>query len=347
MKRLYEIIYLAVFSTVLWIPFMRPNHVTETILKSTDMAAHLAVATGQSDFILYKGQMILPLIFRGVVDSPNLDTYYLAFNFAVLTLAVLAIYFLLNKVVNKQAAIISVPLMTFVFTGIFSLFQYGVIFNIINAYIILPIAMWLIIEWFSGGRWWYGVGAIVSSGVFLIFHATGIYLVFTGVLGLAVYFGYSFYKREFTHYIKVIIIIVAAIIGCVVFIFAYRWRPIEIGGFSLNTLRLLYLHMSIYGVVLCIFGVGYIKAQKLEIGVKTRILFYLVGLFAIVLIISLVMMITENFNRLAIDLSSMIAIDTVAALGIAWKSKKYLPKIVTSVVITAAAIPNLIYWVRL
>ena len=230
-------IFIGIFAVIL-IPLFRNNEILQTIKASTDMKAHVGYVTGENTYYLYGGQVVLKYLFYPFAHSRFINTIYLWFNFAALFGAVLSVYHVTKRLVNGLAAWLVIPMLFLVATGILGLFKYGVIFSIINMYIIFPFTVLFMVYWLTGKGNRYGVLGFIALGVFSVFHATGMYLPVILVVSLVGYVAISVYRRQWWQKKKMAILFGVSIIG------AAALLPFNISHFGLQ------LHPSLEGFVL-------------------------------------------------------------------------------------------------
>ncbi len=198
-------VVLIAFCLILLMPLFLGNRLE--IERSTDMETHLGVISNMLNSMAlpplnYWGDIIIgwpvALLIKFVNLPANIRQFlglnvanlYIVFNFLVLIGVAVSIYFVSRKLVGISASNLIIPITLFCTTGILGLFKYGVIFSIINMYIILPFAIYFGIRWLTK-RGWYNLSvAICLFALFSVFHITAMYLPYAfGLLlvGVVVY----------------------------------------------------------------------------------------------------------------------------------------------------------------
>ena len=155
-RRFLPILILTIFSLVIIFPPIYYHYIYPSI--GDDSSWHLEVMdkiVEEGGITLpegagYYGPVVLGLICR--VTGANTDKLFLIFNFMVLILAVVSIYFLLSKLVNREAGLISLPLVFLCSPGILTLFYCGTIFDILGMYILLPLAILFLVLWLKESK---------------------------------------------------------------------------------------------------------------------------------------------------------------------------------------------------
>ena len=336
-------IFVGIFAIIL-VPLIRNNEILQTIKASSDMKAHLGYVTGENTVYLYGGQVFLKYLLYPFRNSSLLPSIYLWFNFTALFGSVLSIYYVVSKLVNKLAAYLVIPMMFLVTTGILGLFKYGVIFNIINMYIIFPFAVLFIVYWLTGKGNLYGILGFIALAIFGVFHATGMYLLMILSVSFIGYIAISLYRKNWWQKKKIAILFTLSIIGVIVILpfgvnhFGLRYN------FSLNTLRLVYQHLHIYSLIIMAGVISSLVFYRTRMKRKTKVYLFILGTTLIALLLGLVFEVNAQYNRIAIDFSSTLVIVTACLLSLVWK-KHYLIRYGSLALIAVAAIPNLLTWV--
>ena len=144
---------------------------------------------------LYAGELIIGkivILIDKVTDKGLMDSF-LFINYLALAGIVLTLVLVAGKLVNKKAGLLVIPVALFCTQSILKLFAWGTIFSIINMYIILPIALFMLVRWFIKKQKMYLIASFVMFGLFGAFHPTAIYVP----LAFAIFFpAYMFVKRN-------------------------------------------------------------------------------------------------------------------------------------------------------
>jgi len=354
---------IAVALVVLFImPIFLQNEIVQTIEKSSDMKSHLrvieAINNGEEIAVLYYGQVILAYIMKPIADSEHIAKFYLWFNFAVLIASAFSIYYVTKKLTGKEAALLVIPLAFFCTTGIFALFKYGVIFNIINMYIILPFAIYFAVKWIDDKKWQYSIPAVMLFALFCSLHYTALYLPYAIGCSLAIYAIYAIAKHKWGIIMKYIVpcgvgLVALKILLSINFLgiagnlpdSTYQLLPIV----NFMSLLLLVDHASIVIAIIlfllvCFFRITYrsvLKADK-----RTMILYIILAGFIVSLFGGLITLATPDFNRIAIDLATMMAIAVACILGgIIRQGKNHAFSKVVVIMLALGSVPSIITWV--
>lgn len=165
--------------------------------KGDDTAVHLGaiemMSPGSLPQMAYWGQAIVgvPMKFVSDLTGWGLDGIYLWWSYTMLALVGVVLYLVVGSLVNRWAGIIAAVMVLFVTQGVMYLFHYGQIFDIVNMFVILPIAVWFLVRWLAGkgSQWENGIMSVGMFALFSIFHSSGEYapyalgLFFAGLVG--------------------------------------------------------------------------------------------------------------------------------------------------------------------
>jgi len=387
-----KLIYFLICVVILIMPLLTNNGIIDSIRSSADMKAHIGVITGENTYTLYAGQTILKYLFYPFAENDNLDTIYLWFSFLILIACAFTLYYIVKKLVNNISALLVIPMAIFCSVGIFALFTYGVIFNIVSMYIILPLAILFSVRWLCGKGIWNIILGILLFVLFGVFHATSLYLPFIIIIALVIYIIYAWK----THKLKTLIKVLPYSIGLVVmnillsskYIGVANYKELSLGNIVMPSLptvlspslptvpsqslpiipspslsavspQSLLIIISYLSVIVILFAIAiyqYLKWRKeIVIGNQTRV-FLLILVSMIIALgggVFLISMFWFNsvdilwFNRITLDLSTVIAIITACLAGIIIQSKKSPAfNALIFVLLGIGVIPTLIYWLK-
>lgn len=151
--------------------------------KGDDTAVHLAtiemISADSLPQMAYWGQAIVgvPTKFLSDTTGWGLDGIYLWWSFGMLALVGVVLYLVVGSLVNRWAGIIAAVMVLFVSQGVTYLFHYGQIFDIVNMFVILPVAVWFLVRWLTGkgNQWENGVMSLGMFALFSVFHSSGEY----------------------------------------------------------------------------------------------------------------------------------------------------------------------------
>jgi len=368
-KRVLYIILLVIMVVVLIMPMLTHNSVVQSVEASSDMGMHLGVIYGENHSGYY-GAVILGYILRPIFNSGSLDTVYLWFNFMVLIAVALGLIYITRRLVNKEASMLVVPVVLFCTTGILALFKYGVIFNIINMYLVLLFALYFTVKWFVGGKYWNAIVAVALFALFSVTHYTSLYLPY--VIGLAVVLSVAYViSIKKSKYLKKIIPFGAVVISLnlvLSFMFInetgeyhqqaipFLWIPktaeassLVPASYDISIGSLFLHHLSLITIgILAISAVGFFLWRKeVVLSQSSKLFLFILGCFIVVLSYGVVMGVVDDINRIAIDLATIIAIFTACVVGVLLKVRacKWTSLMLVAIV-AIGAVPNIIAWVR-
>ncbi len=243
-------------------------------------------------------------------------------------------------------------------------------------YVILPFAVYFAIKWLDDKGWQYLGLAVVLFALFSMFHYTALYLPYVVGCSLAIYVVYAFGRHNTKPLLKVVpfavgLVAINMILSSLFLSGASGMQttvmllppsasptpstpaspipPSTEEVVSLNSLRLLAKHLSATTIALGCLAVGGLVVwhRRIEVDNQGRIWLLILGSFVVALLGGLLTLATPEFNRIAIDLATMIAIATACALGLVMQSKKFggFDTVVILLVVVGSA-TTLINWVR-
>lgn len=360
---LYIIIYLFVIALIIIYPMLSQNDIITTIKAGSDMPAHINYIQNFSNGIyekpLYVGQVFVAFLLQPFAHSASFPTIYLWFNFIVLLGVVATFFYIAYKVFSLWSALLIIPIALFSTSGVISLFRYGVIFNVINMYIILPFAIYNLASWIKDKKLFNAVMTIVLFGLFSIFHVTSLYLV--GGIGLfvALMVIYMLYKKERRNaFLTIFVGMIAVILSVYIpreFVASSSLTAISQSTDNSSILyRIIMMirHQSIIVVALLVISVILLFKDKIYKSLNKLQSYALIlfACFALAITGAVVIGLSSDIlfiNRLMVDASSMIAILTACLLGFVLnKYKNKTLNIVMSIIAIGGSIPLLIMWVK-
>jgi len=194
------IIALVAFTAVIFLPpivqgYVYPNIGDDT---ATHMNAFDKIIVGNPiPRVNYYGYYIVgyPLDVLSRVFDVNKDTLFFWFNYLALFGVGVSLFYIFRNLMGTTAGVLALFLPVFVSYGVLLLFYSGVIFNIINIGIILPFACFFSIKWILNHQWYYAVASLCLWALFAVFHPTGLYLLFIGIVSIIAFVIYSRWKR--------------------------------------------------------------------------------------------------------------------------------------------------------
>ncbi len=353
------ICYLLLFSLILLAPLIQNHH--QQIDKSTDIVQHTAVIQavvgGQPlPWVVYMGEVIVGYPLAGIVKLSGLDvkTVYLWFNFLALISAAFSLFFVTRKLIGKTASWLSVPITMFCSVSILAMFTAGVIFNVINMYVILSWALYFVIKWITRKRWYYWLVSILMLGLFFVFHATGMYLPFAMALFLGMAVLYRIFKGQYVSFKPIMMLCIPmAIIG--VFL-SLKYLPMlkfmggDIGmDYSVvNPFQFIRLNLGYVTTgLLCLAVCGYIALRKqIKLTTETKLFGLLLLCFTLPLSAGMFLNILASSARMALDLASIIALLIACLLGALLEKRGGWFKDAVMYIVIAGVCVTLFSWLR-
>jgi hypothetical protein len=134
-----------------------------------------------------------PMRWISSITSLDINNLYLWFTYIVMIGIGGVFYFIMTKLVNYKAGLLSLIIPFFLSLGIWKQFNYGMIPNLINVEIILPFLIYFIILWLINRRNWQWMVVIGLTILFSLFHTTGIYLTLLIIVSII---GYILFNRK-------------------------------------------------------------------------------------------------------------------------------------------------------
>lgn len=350
---------------IVMMPLIMHNDVLTSILDSTDYSTHTDAIrqyseTGQISEELYIGQRIMAVLLSPWADSENLDNIYLGVSFAVLVLMVITLYAVVNKLAGKTSALLVLPMVLFCTPSIISLFKYGVIFSIINMYIILPLAISASVIWIKDSKWWWYLDAIVLFGIFSVFHFTSMYLAWSLGIAIVAYSIYCIVKKQKDYIMNVLLLgIPAIVINLVLSSMLLDSNVAEVAGYSLSfdvhnilsMFQVITSHLYLVPIFLIcgIFVVWLPKYGMKSMGIERNILLVVLLSFVIALCGGIMLEVTKNIiyiNRMATDLAVLLTISVACVIGYIMDTKQSKAlKYAVFIIVAAGSIPIITHWI--
>ena len=324
-----------------------------------DSLVHLrriASIGGENTEPLYFGQALAGYPIRWISDwtGASIEILFLWFSFIMMAMTGVVLYLVVSSLVNRTAGVAVVLLAMFCSMGIMILFHTGTIFNIINMWFILPIALYFVIQWTIHRGWENGLAAILFCVLFSIFHPTGTLLPPALVLFFA---AMMLSKRTRRQRIMIFGSIVAALttFACV---YCFWWpgtgvkivasQHLEIASNGWAALALwdfITDHLRTTTLLILVVSTGLIiwKRKSFTVRRETK-LFIAMLLCLIAILVPLTFTgIHPDPRRGGIDLATMIAILTACLVGVVWHNNRRAGYGLLSVALIGA-IPTLVLW---
>ncbi len=348
---------LSIFALIILLPLFLGNRFSIDV--SSDMAFHTSVVKAMIDGtpkppLPYQGDIIVGLILFTVIAYTkwSIASVYLGFNFLALLGVAFTLFYVTRKLVGVVASWLIIPIVFFVAPGILVLFRYGVIFSIINMYIILPWAIYYGIKWITQKRKRYAAMAVMLVLLFGVFHTTALYLPFVIGCLIIVAFLTKNYKVAF---ISFGVVVVTFFIALVALPAVNNSGALALIGdlFSGDSLMSPWRFISSFmgyplALLLVLSLVAYILSRRyMRISFEAK-MFMLVWLcFVIPLTVATFATSENNGTRVAIDLSTILAILTACLLGLVIQKKGWtVPSMLSAMVTGGATVINTVVWLR-
>ena len=342
-QKLITIGALLLFSVVIFLPPTLYGYVYPNV--GDDAAGHLvvldAIKDGSTPRFAYIAHVVIgyPLVWISNLFDISIDPVFLWFNFTALALVGISLYFVVSRLVNKQAGWLALALTLFGAQGILFQFYFGQIFNLINMGIILPWLLYFTARYLMDKKISQLVLVIVFAGLFGSFHTSGIYLPFIAGSTVVVYVIYSRVKKQSMQLRGVVLggsivvfsIIVALLIdpyamlgisriGVVIYYIIYdlpNRMAVPVVNYILDIVSLLILVGLIFA---CIFHKDILKNIRSE---TKNILIILLCATGVLILVTFTKLSFDSW-RTALDLATILALIVAISIGLLmelWKNK--------------------------
>jgi hypothetical protein len=296
---------------------------------------------------LYWGYAIIGYPLKWFYDFTliNYNDLFLWFNYLVLIGIGATFYFVLSRLVNYKAGLLSLIIPFFVSLGIWWEFEYGMIFNLINMGIIFPFILYSGIRWITQHKRYHLVCLVLLCILFSLFHSTGIYLA---------------------------PMIILLFVFALVFKRQYITKPIAVMGISIIIMNLLTSYMLInqtnlilpkavsYSISGKLFPLSYYIDGASSIGIVMTVLsIYLIYrckkinkeskliLYALFSMIVLLIISTLGFSpspdRQIFDMAILFGLTTSVCVGIVVNYKRESSYLLLTLVVLGASF-NIVHW---
>ncbi len=218
---------------IIFMPLFLKNGTYDKLVTTPDTITHSAIieafTNGNQPYILYPAQRIFGKVLGTLNKVLHLEpaVLFVAFMMLVVVCVGLSFYCLLSHIKGISKAWIALLVVMFCNLSIFALINYGIVYSVINMYIILPLAILSIVKWLSVKKWYYLVSAVILFSIFSYLHPTGIYLrysIIIMVIGLIIYKLVAWKKVRLTWSIAIII----GLLGINIIFYKYIVKAITI-----------------------------------------------------------------------------------------------------------------------
>lgn len=305
---------------------------------------------------LYFGQALVGYPMRWISDwtGASLEVLFLWFSFIMMATVGVVLYIVISSLVNRTAGLAVVLLAMFCSMGIMVLFHTGTIFNIINMWIILPIALYFVVMWTIHRGWQNALAAILFCTLFSVFHPTGTLLPPT----LALFFSAMMLSKHMKKHKLLTFGSILVILTAIAAIYCF-WLPgkeIKIIstqqlGIASNSWAALALkdfiidHLRITTLMILAVSIGLIAWKRKVFGIRRETKLFIAMLLCLIAILVPLTFtgIHPDPRRGGIDLATMVAILTACLVGVIWHNNRNMGYGLLSVALIGA-IPTLVLW---
>jgi len=197
--RWLTVLGLSVFCLVIILPPIIHGYVYPNLGDDTAVYLERIEDLREGVSVQYTGYAIVgyPMLFFEDTLGWDIDTQFLWFNFIALALSGIVLYLVFSKLAGRLVGWLSLLLVMFCAQGIFFLFYYGQIFNLINIAIFLPLLLYFVARYVKNGKMRFLGLAIVFGLLFGSFHTSGIYLPVVAAVATVIYLIYGLvFKRK-------------------------------------------------------------------------------------------------------------------------------------------------------
>ncbi len=292
-------------------------------------------------------------IITRIFDVSN-DILFFWFNYLALIGIGVSLFFIFKNLISLSAGLLALILPIFTSYSVLLLFYSGVIFNIINMGIILPLACYCTIKWWMTRSKRYAIGAVCLYSLFAVFHSTGVYLPFIVLAGLILLIIYKRVKRQ--PILKGQIVFIVAVVFCGGVLFAL-FHPIldrlsvvmtasseGISGLLLLQESLLH-YMSPAVLAIIIVSIILLAGKYQHILVAEKLTVALFGLSAIIMLPPMLFRWSPLPIRQGMDFAILLSIVAVALVGIVIRlNKSRVVAMVLVGLVLGGAVINMSHW---
>jgi hypothetical protein len=194
-----------------------------------------------------------PLNWLASVTSIPLASLYLWFSYIALVGVGLSLFFILTKLVNYKAGLLALVIPTLLSRGFITLFDYGMIFNIISSGILLPFLIYFSIKYVITNRKVYLISSISLTFIYSIFHTMGIYLA---PICLVMLMFYIIYKRKEVNNSIILfldVVIITNLVGTILRIYPSRFSITNTDIPISQSLTNFYVYVLVLSLVILLF----------------------------------------------------------------------------------------------
>jgi hypothetical protein len=248
--------------------------------------------------------------------------------------------------VNWKAGLLGLYVPFFVSLGIWWQFDYGMIFNIINTGIFIPLFIYSLIKLFIDYKKWRIIPVISLILVVSLFHTSGIYLLPSLFIILSAYLWVVYKKQKMNWGIFYILLVCIAIsIGGTYQLWHQTQNLLpsvnyESFGGELFPLGYYISGISAVSILLIISAVYFLYKKQIELQVK--VFLYTLLILVVVLLVA-TLGISPSPDRQLFDMITIVALIACALVGSAMRVNKAYSIMAVGLVIVGLSI-NIVGW---
>ena len=175
----------------------------------------------------YAGSLYLgyPLSFLASILHTSLYNVWLWFNLLILIPIGAVLYFIGSKLVDWKTGLLMLIIPTFVSGGILNYQVMGIIFNLIETAILVPLLIYFVVRYILEKKKYQLVISLVLSIIASTFHTTGLYVPMIAIVSLVIFLIYKLIKKEFKKSYLKLSLVVAGILALdfgAIYLISYR-----------------------------------------------------------------------------------------------------------------------------
>jgi hypothetical protein len=273
-----------------------------------------------------------PLDMASHIFNVDNDALFMWFNYLALLGVGITLFFVFKNLIGLSAGLLALLIPIFTSYSILLLFYSGVIFEIINIGIILPLACYCVIKWVMTKKKRFVIGAICISMLFAVFHSTGIYLP---IILAVVFMAFVYFKAELVkgHPTVSRMIGIAGALCCVVLfvllspiirhVFEAQSLPSEgVSGIALLVTSLLH-YMSYLLLVVLLVSIALLVSEYKNINTTEKLTVLVFSILAVVMLPAILFGWSPQPYRQGYDFAIFLSLVSVALVGIIIRLGKY------------------------
>lgn len=165
---------------------------------ATHLITMLSIQNGNNINQLYLGHWLLSYFLKigsGIFHISQLNLW-MWFNCLILIPIGLVLYLITSKLFGWKIGLISLIVPIFISGGIMEMYYWGVIYDVINLVIFVPILFYFLAKWLTENKVYQAIIVLLMTVLVSTFHTSGLYLPFVLIFALAVYVVYKIVKKQ-------------------------------------------------------------------------------------------------------------------------------------------------------